>query len=259
MVRSRRPVWSERPTIGGVRTRGLTPRTDAELVADVRAGRAEAFDELYRAHVGAVRAVAVSHVRDADTVADIIQDTFARALQHLDGLREPDRFRPWLLSIARHAAVDQLRAGKRVITLDDERAEAIVSNDPRPDVVTELNELAQQVKGCVSGLSRRDATAVALVTQLGFTPDEVGAALGVKSGAAKVIVHRARRRMRHALMLELMVEQPDLGCAEFVHLSETDPALASRHLETCEDCIDSARAEMVSSRRGRRAGQHIQP
>ncbi len=232
------------------------PRTDAELVADVRAGRAEAFDELYRAHVGAVRAVAVSHVRDADTVADIVQDTFARALQHLDGLREPDRFRPWLLSIARHAAVDQLRAGKRVVTLDDEKAEALVSNDPRPDVVSELNELAQQVQGCVSGLSRRDATAVALVTQLGFTPDEVGAALGVKSGAAKVIVHRARRRMRHALMLELMVEQPGLGCAEFVQLTETDPAQASRHLETCEDCIDSARAEMVSSRRGRRTGQH---
>ena len=224
----------------------------------MRAGQVGAFDELYRAHVGAVRTVAVSHVHDPDAVADIIQDTFARALQHLDGLREPDRFRPWLLSIARHAAVDQIRAGKRITALDDEQAESLVASDRGPDDVTELNELAQKVQGCVSGLSRRDATAVALVTQLGFTPDEVAGALGVKPGAAKVIVHRARRRMRHALMLELMVAQPGLGCAEFTALSEADPAQASRHLETCEACIDSARSELVSSRRGATAAQRAE-
>ncbi len=228
-------------------------RPDGLLVTAVLAGDSGAFDELYRAHVGAVRAVARSHVRDGDTVSDIVQDTFARALQHLDNLRDTDRFRPWLLSIARHASVDQLRAGKREIALDTEQAEALVSRDATPDDLAELHDLADTVQGCVTGLSQRDATAVAMVTQLGFTPAQVGSALGVSSGAAKVIVHRARRRLRSALMLELMVAQPRLGCDEFQLLRTTDPGAASRHLDDCELCIESSRAELVPSHRARAA------
>jgi len=216
----------------------------------VLAGDSAAFDQLYRAHLAAVQTVARSHVRDADTVADIVQDTFARALQHLADLRDTDRFRPWLLSIARHAAVDQIRVGKRVIGLEPEQAEAIVSNDTAPDDLAELGELAARVQGCVNGLSPRDATAVALVTQLGFAPAQVAAALGVTPGAAKVIVHRARRRLRSALMLELLVQQPQLGCEQFRALRASDPAAASRHLDECADCIESAGAELMPSRRG---------
>lgn len=214
----------------------------------VRGGDVGAFDKLYRAHVGAVRVVARSHVRDQDAVADIVQDTFTRALQHLDALRETERFRPWLLSIARHASVDHLRAGARVVALDSEQADALVSTDAAPDDVAELNELARQVQGCVTGLSQRDATVVAMVTHLGFTPTQVSAALGVTPGAAKVMAHRARRRLRSALMLELLVQQPRLGCDEFRSLRETEPGAASRHLNDCETCIASAGAELASSR-----------
>jgi RNA polymerase sigma factor (sigma-70 family) len=237
-------------TISEVSGRGAQPESDGVLVLAVRAGDLTAFETLYRAHVGAVQVVARSHVRDPDSVADIVQDSFARALQHLGALREVDRFRPWLLSIARHASVDHLRLTSRVVALDDDHANAIPSAEASPDDVAELNELARRVQGCVTGLSQRDATVVAMVTQLGFTPTQIAAALDVTPGAAKVIAHRARRRMRSALMLELMVEQPDLGCAEFHSLRHDDPSAASRHLVDCEDCIASAGAELVSTRRG---------
>ena len=221
---------------------------DAPLVAAVLAGDRSAFDDLYRAHAGAVLTVARSHVRDADTAADIVQDTFVRALQKLDTLREPDRFRPWLLSIARHTAVDRLRLTKRETPLDDAHAESLEAPDAGPGDVAELHELAAQVQGCVAGLSQRDATAVALVTHLGFTPAQVATALSVSPGAAKVIVHRARRRLRSALVLELLVQQPDLGCNEYRAFSEADAAAAARHLDDCERCIASAGAELVPSR-----------
>lgn len=231
-----------------VERRGSAPRPDEQLVADVRAGDTSAFGELYSAHVGAVRGVAYAHVRDADAVADIVQDTFARALQHLEALREVHRFRPWLLSIARHVAVDRLRAAKRVVALDDEHAESLVSGEVAPDALAELGDLAQRVRGSVAGLSQRDATAVALVTQLGFAPEEVGAALGVSSGAAKVIVHRARRRLRHALLIELLEEQPWLGCDEYQTLSRSGASASDRHLLDCGECIEAARVELLSQR-----------
>ena len=216
-----------------------------ELVAAVRAGDSQAFADLYREHVESVRRVAYHLVGDSDATADAVQDTFTRALQHLDDLREPDRFRPWLLAIARHAATDQLRARKRVTSLDDAHDETLASPGPGPESVAEVRELADQVQGCVAGLSKRDAAAVTMVTQLGFTPSQVADALGVTPGAAKVIVHRARRRLRNALALQLMVKQPTLACDDFQKLLAEDPLSASKHIESCVTCIERAGAEVV--------------
>jgi len=219
--------------------------SDAELVAAVRSGDSRAFADLYSEHVDSVRRVAYHLVGDSDATADAVQDTFASALQHLDDLREPDRFRPWLLSIARHAATDQLRARKRLTSLDESHDELLASTGPGPESLAEVRELADQVQGCVAGLSKRDAAAVTMVTQLGFTPSQVADALGVTQGAAKVIVHRARRRLRNALALQLMVKQPSLACDEFQRLIGDDPLGASKHIEHCETCLDRAGAEVV--------------
>jgi RNA polymerase sigma-70 factor (ECF subfamily) len=220
-------------------------RSDTELVAAVRSGDARAFADLYREHVDAVRRVAYHLVADSDATADAVQDTFARALQHLDDLREPERFRPWLLAIARHAATDQLRARQRLTALDQTHDELLAATGPGPESVAEIRELADQVQGCVDGLSTRDAAAVTMVTQLGFTPMQVADALGVTQGAAKVIVHRARRRLRNALALQLMVEQPGLACEEFQKLLADDPLAASKHIGSCVTCLDRAGAEVI--------------
>jgi len=220
-------------------------RSDTELVAAVRAGDSHAFADLYREHVDSVRRVAYQLVGNPDGTADVVQDTFARALQHLPELREPDRFRPWLLAIARHAATDQLRARRRLTTFDENDDDTLASTGPGPESLAELKELAEQVQGCVAGLSKRDATAVAMVTHLGFTPSQVADSLGVTPGAAKVIVHRARRRLRHALTLQLMVRQPTLACDTFRSLLDDDAVAASKHLEDCQACVDAAGAEVV--------------
>ena len=214
--------------------------------APVRSGDTSAFSELYRAHAGAVRAVAASQISDREAVADVVQDTFVRALRGLSSLNDPARFRPWLLSIARNLATDHLRARGRVVLLDDEILEATPDTGRGPGSLTELRELAEQVQGCVTGLSRRDATAVAMVTHLGFTPEQVAAALGLTPGAAKVVVHRARRRLRHALVLQVMVRQPDLACPELTQLLRTDPLGTAKHVETCRTCVDSAASEVMA-------------
>src|SRR5581483_6631095 len=107
-------------------------RQDAELVGRVRGGDVDAFSELYRLHAGAVLTAIRDNVRDPDGAADVVQETFTRALARLHTLREPDRFRPWLLSIARHAAVDQRRYNTRVTALSDDDADALRSTHEAP-------------------------------------------------------------------------------------------------------------------------------
>jgi RNA polymerase sigma factor (sigma-70 family) len=222
------------------------PSSDAELVDAVRSGDTEAFSELYRAHAGAVRAVAASQLHDREAIADVVQDAFFRALRSLGSLEDPARFRPWLLSIARNLATDQLRARGKVIAADDSATYEVADPRPGPGSLAELGELAEQVRGCVAGLSTRDATAIVMVTQLGFSPEQVAGALGLSPGATKVVLHRARRRMRHALVLQVMVRQPDLACPDLQVLVDEDPLAAARHVETCEMCISRAATEVMT-------------
>lgn len=220
-------------------------RSDAELVAAVRSGDVTSFAELYRLHADAVRRVAYRRIGNTDAAADVVQDTFAQALQHLPELRKPDRFRSWLLAIADHAATDQLRARRSLDPLDESYEELVTATGPGPESLAELKELAEMVEGYVAGLSQRDATAVAMVAHLGFSITQVADALGVTAGAAKVIVHRARRRLRHALTLEILVRQPRLACGELRVLLETDLLAAHRHTKACEACFQNAGAEVL--------------
>ena len=180
---------------------------DAGLVALIHDGDVLAFADLYRAHAPAVAFAVRDHVRDPETVADLVQESFARALERLDSLREPQHFRAWVLQIARHAAIDEQRQRGRVQLANEDLALHVEESTAGPEDLAELRDLLHRVHGCIGGLSRRDATAVVLVAELGFSPDALGAALGISPGSAKVVIHRARRRLADALAQQELVRR----------------------------------------------------
>ena len=223
-------------------------KSDPELVEAVRSGGSREFAELYRAHVTTVRAVAASRVGDdPEAVADVVQETFLRALYSLGSLQDATRLRAWLSTIARNLATDHLRNRRRVIALDEPYALDLADTRPGPVHLAELSDLARRVQGCVAGLSRRDATAIALVTHFGFGAAEVAGALGLSAGAAKVLLHRARRRLRQALVLQVMVSRPDLACPELRRILAEEPSDAVRHVQHCDQCIATAASEVAAS------------
>lgn len=222
-------------------------KTDPELVEAVRNGGATEFAELYRAHASAVKAIAASLVRDdPETVADVVQDTFLRALYSLRNLQDPSRLGAWLGAIARNLALDHLRQRRRVTALDASGVLDLADSSPGPANLAELSELARRVEGCVAGLSRRDATAIALVTHFGFGTEQVAAALGLSQGATKVLLHRARRRLRQALVLQVMARRPELACPELHRILAQEPAASARHVAHCDECISATASEVFA-------------
>ncbi|WP_020577704.1 RNA polymerase sigma factor [Actinopolymorpha alba] len=219
----------------------MTEASVASLVHAVRAGNREAFEPLYRIHVGAVQLAVRDHLRDPDRVADAVQETFARALASLDKLRDPERFRPWLLSIARHTAVDFRRNLSRITEDELDEVDVATPDNNDPAELAALRDVAAVVNGLVVGLSQRDAVALNLVT-LGFEVADVAAALGIKHGAAKVVLHRARRRLRAALVLQLLSGGADTRCRELATIVEREgTTAAARHAESCSVCEESVR------------------
>ncbi|MEZ5251489.1 MAG: sigma-70 family RNA polymerase sigma factor, partial [Ilumatobacteraceae bacterium] len=97
-------------------------------------------------------------------------------------------------------AIDDLRA--RVQVRLEPLDETALGGDDRddPESTAELQVLAAAVQAGIANLSPRDAAAISMVVHMGFGPAEVAAALDISYGNAKVVLHRARQRLREALV-----------------------------------------------------------
>src|SRR5690348_17794711 len=77
----------------------MVGQTDARLVTAARSGDQEALDELIAQYLPLVyNIVGRALARHAD-VDDVVQDTMLRVVHGLPGLRDPHRFRSWLVAI----------------------------------------------------------------------------------------------------------------------------------------------------------------
>lgn len=222
--------------------------TDPALVRRAVDGDASAFEALMRETSGSVRTVVRSYVKQPEDASDIVQEVYLRALQRLSTLDDPERFKPWLYAIARNAGLDYVRSSRRrpVSTAgfgtDEMGPIDITDLEPGPEQLAEVRELTQQVRLGMARLSPRDATLLSMVSSLGFTPTDVAGALGMTPTAAKVAIHRARQRLRNAMLLVVAVrdsEQPfeGDGCAAFGDLVEGGSLIeAAIHARGCGVC-----------------------
>lgn len=237
-------------------SRGPGRGAQAAVVVAARRGSSRAFVELYVANAGWVAQMARNRAsRDENVVADIVQEVFTRALENLGQLRDPNRFAAWLRSITAHVIVDHHRVAGRSRPLDDESAHEIASSGAAPDELAEAHELARLLRQSVDGLSLRDATAIRLSSGSdGLSPGELGAELGVSRGAAKVILHRARTRLRAALRVKILQERRLSDCPVLGQLlGEGEMMAAARHIDGCPRCARAAEQiePMRSARRPR--------
>lgn len=94
----------------------------AKLVRLAQGGDAAAFGLLYDRTIRLVRAVAAD--AGPDQADDVAHDAYLRAYRRLGTLRDPDRFAPWLVGIARLVVRERRRA---------RRAEPLGADVPAPD------------------------------------------------------------------------------------------------------------------------------
>jgi RNA polymerase sigma-70 factor (ECF subfamily) len=160
---------------------------DAELVRRARSGDRWAEEALYRRHVRAVtNAVTrlLGRTADAD---DVVQDTFVRALERLDDLRDGAAFRGWVQRIAVTLCHRRFRRRKllRVLGLDrdpnDATLEAYAAEGARPDLVATLRQIDRELEK----LSVASRSAWILHRVEGWTLEETADALEVSLATTK--------------------------------------------------------------------------
>ena len=129
--------------------------------------------------------------------ADVVQEAFVAAWRELPGLRDPDRFVPWLHRIVVNRSRSVLRARSRIreIPMHSSDADrAAVSDDFRPSA-EDRGDLA----GEVARLSVDHRTVIGLHYGAGLPIQAVAETLGIPTGTAKSRLNAALGALRLAL------------------------------------------------------------
>jgi RNA polymerase sigma-70 factor (ECF subfamily) len=126
--------------------------SERECLAEARAGDRQAFDRLCQTYRPEIVALCFRFVKDRDDAQDVVQETFARAWQHLESYRSEASFRTWLWEIGRNLCLNHLRARKsqlnqRTLRMDampeTERQQTLDVPDTRPTPEEETLDAAQ--------------------------------------------------------------------------------------------------------------------
>jgi RNA polymerase sigma-70 factor (ECF subfamily) len=194
---------NDNPADVGEREATPTLVSDDELVERALRDRA-AFGELYRRHLPRVYRYALARTSDAEQAQDVTAQTFLAALEGLASYRGTGTFVAWLLTIARHKAVDLTRSRRQAAPL--EQAEALASQEPSPERVVAARLELEQVRRVLHGLAPDRAEAFALRIFGELSAAEAAAVLGKSEAAVKMLVHRAVRDLRERLAFRIEAE-----------------------------------------------------
>lgn len=166
---------------------------DVALVAAARGGSDAAFARIVDRYQGPLRSflVRVSGSRaDADEIA---QEAFLTAWTRLRGLREADRLKSWLFSIAWRKARTRLRSMAR------SRARDAAWLDMQPDHEAPQGEMALAVRQALAQLPVDQRAALALCLAGGWSHGDAAAILDMPLGTVKSHVGRGRVRLMDLL------------------------------------------------------------
>ncbi|WP_431961831.1 RNA polymerase sigma factor [Actinacidiphila sp. bgisy160] len=171
-------------------------RRDELLVVRCQLGEREAFRDLVRVwHAPLWRyvrgMVGAPHLAD-----DLAQEAWVAVLRGLPGLRQPERFAPWLFTIARRTVTDHLRQAYRAVETPVEEAGAVAvgDDDTLSGVLTTM-----QVEAGLNGLPPLEREVLILFHLQDLPLAACAEVLGVPPGTVKSRLHRARRMLRSVL------------------------------------------------------------
>ncbi len=174
--------------------------TELGLVERAARGDAAAFGRLYRAHLDHVYRLVVfhlGHTRDAD---DLVQDVFLKAYQSIGTLRDPARFRFWLLKIAHNRVRNYFRGRSRCPEMEplDTAADAASGGDGPEASAERLVEL-ERVAVAAAQLTPLQRQVCGLRFAAGLSVAETADALGRSPGAIRNLQFHAVAALRTAL------------------------------------------------------------
>lgn len=173
----------------------------ANVASPTREARLLPFHAQIQRHILAM-------VRNQAEAEELTQDTYARALERIGQLRDPQAALAWLYRIATNVALDRLRQRRPstipldTVTPTGEETEQAADRERTPTLLEgalESTEMSECVQSYLAALPDDYRIAILLHDAHGLSNPEIAELLSCSLATAKIRVHRARARLRETL------------------------------------------------------------
>ena len=196
---------------------------EADLLARLRAGDEEAFESVVERYYGAMLALARTYVRSRAVAEEVVQDAWLGVLKGLDGFEGRSSLKTWVMRIVVNTAMKRGGREARSVpfsSLAQEASEPAVEPDrfrgpeeafpghwraypgdwsALPEEKLLGRETIQVALHAIEQLPEAQRTVITLRDVEGCDSDEVCSALDLDAAYQRVLLHRARSRVRAAL------------------------------------------------------------
>ena len=169
---------------------------ESEWLRKAQRGDQEAYCRLVEVYQNPVYNLCYRMLSSANDAEDAAQETFLRAYHGLSRYDDQRSFSTWLLSIAAHYCIDQIRR-RRFTVMSFEELPSFDPLDlgPGPERSLVAKEKQQQVQALLESLNPQDRAAVVMRYWYDFSYEEIGESLSLTVSAVKSRLHRARREL----------------------------------------------------------------
>jgi RNA polymerase sigma factor (sigma-70 family) len=189
-----------------IHTRNQT--SDEGLILACRQDDGDAWDALVNRYQRLIYTIPLRAGLDEDQAAEVFQRTFAKLLENLDRIRQPERIHAWLVTTARRETLHLLReqhaerSFSQAEKLDSRpRSEAIPDDKPLPSEMLERIEEQHFVRLAISTMDDRSRN---LLTLLYYHPNplsyaEIAAVLNMPESSVGPTRARCLEKLRRLL------------------------------------------------------------
>ena len=193
-ISSRTTPGAQSTSRGYAREAIVEAMSDAALVELVLADDQDAFTVLVERYKDAVQNLAYRMLSNAAEAEDVTQETFVRAYTQLATYKPAHKFSTWLLSIASHLAIDQLRR-RRFLALPLEDVpflDWIADVGTGPEQSALEGEQQDEVQTYLQRLPGKYRAVIVLRYWYDFSYEEIAKTLNLTPALVKARLHRAR-------------------------------------------------------------------
>ena len=164
----------------------MPERSEIHLIEAAAGGDIESFGELCRRYYAVTVAIAYSILSDHQLAEDAAQESFARALVRIKGLKERAKFAPWLAAICRNVAKDMVATkAKQISTKDISQVDKVENPDE--------NSLA--IRRAIEQLPAPAKELIVLRYYNSLSYEQISSMLGISRAAINGRILRAKRQM----------------------------------------------------------------
>lgn len=167
---------------------------DQELLTRLRRGDDTAFAALIDRHDAALRRAALAFVSTAASADEVVQDTWLAVLAGVAGFEGRSSIKTWIFQILINRAKTRGTREARTVPVADPETDRCDGDTPKRRLLRK--ELAVAIAAAIRCLPERQRTVVVLRDALGWSATEVCDVLDLAQANQRVLLHRARSRLR---------------------------------------------------------------